>query len=77
MEIYDVVKKLIGEIDPVGETNADNIRYENLKATTALVDALLTDIDRVATNNKDRCEYSMKRAGEYSSKFLDQIGIID
>jgi len=77
MEIYDIVKKLIGEIDPVGETNTDDDRFENLKETTELVDRLLTDINRVEYKNKDRGEFSMKRAGEYAKKFLDKIGITE
>ena len=31
MDYYEVVKKLIGEVDPVGETHIDNERFENLK----------------------------------------------
>jgi predicted glycosyl hydrolase (DUF1957 family) len=77
MDLHDVVKKIIGETNPVGETNADNKSFENLKVLTELVDELLTDIDWVATNNKDRVEYSMKRSGEHCSAFLDRIGIVE
>lgn len=73
MTIHEVVKKLIGEIAPVGETNTDNARFENLKAMTELVDLLLSDIDNVANENKDRQEFSMKRAGEFASGFFDRI----
>lgn len=62
MELYDVVKKLLGEIEPVAETNTDNARFENLKATTELVDKLLTGIGGVAYGFKNRHEYSVKRA---------------
>ena len=71
---YEVVKKLIGEIDPVGETHVDDKRYENLKAMTELVDTLLTDIDRVA-GNRTRVEFSMKRAGNFARDFFNQIGV--
>ena len=67
--IYDVVKELVGKIDPVGETNEDNRRFENLKTMTALVEALLSDIDYVAITYSDRGEYSMSRAGKYAGKF--------
>lgn len=76
MDIHEIVKKLIGPIDPVGETNTDNKRFENLKVMCDLVDKLLTDIDRVIPN-KRRAEYSMKRAGEYASDFFDKTGIIE
>lgn len=74
MEIYDVVTKLIGPISPIGETNADEQRFENLKVMTELVDKLLGDIDKVIPC-KNRVEYSMKKAGEYADKFFSQLGI--
>ena len=74
MELHDVVKKLVGPINPIGETNEDGRRFENLKTMTDLVDRLLGDIDRVLSS-KNRPEYSMKKAGEYADKFFDSLGI--
>lgn len=74
MELYDVVKKLVGEINPVGETDEDSRRFENLKTLTELVDGLLIDIDYVA-RKRHRHEYSIKLAGDFASKFLDNHGI--
>lgn len=75
MTNYDVVKKLIGEINPVGETNRDNHRFDNLKAMTQLVSLLVSDIDNVAFMNKGSQEYSVKRASDFASKFLSDLGI--
>lgn len=75
MDIYEIVKKLVGDIDPVGESNTDATRLENLKVMTSLVDKLLSDINDVSVYNKNRVEHSMKVAGEFASKFFDQIGI--
>lgn len=69
---YEVVKKLIGPIQPVGESHTDNIRYENLQELTGLIDDLLGDISRVR-HNKSRVEYSMKRAGEYCNQYLEEL----
>jgi len=69
--LHEIVKKLVGNINPVGETHTDNARFENLKVMTGLVDALLTDIDTVAVNNKD------SRAGGFASDFFDEIGIVE
>lgn len=77
MDIYEVVKKLVGEIDPVGETNTDNQRFENLKTLTELIDKLLTDVDRVAYNNKGSHEHSKLKAREFVLKFFDKTGIKD
>ena len=72
MDIHEIVKKLVGKIDPVGETNTDNDRFENLKVMTDLVDDLLTDINWVAQQN-NRHEYSINRAGQFAASFLDEI----
>jgi len=76
MEIHDAVKKLVGEIDPVGETNEDNRRYENLKVMADLVDKLLTDIDYVAQQGGSYMS-SVSRAGKYASDFYTRIGIVE
>lgn len=75
--IYEVVKKLTGNIEPIGETQTDAIRLENLKTMTEVVNKLLTDIDDVAYHHKDSHEFSRKQAGQFAKKFLDQIGIED
>jgi len=61
-EAYKVITKLIGPINPVGETHIDTGRFDNLKVMTDVVEMLLIDIDKV-TANKDRHEYSMNLAG--------------
>ena len=74
-DIYKVVLALIGDVKPVGETHTDDVRYENLAKLTALTDALLDDIDEIATENKDRVECSMRRAGKFCSDFYDYLNI--
>lgn len=76
MEIYKVVRKLVGPIYPVGVTERDDIYFENLKVMTDLVDKLITDICDVETV-KAKPEFSRKRAGEFAAKFLDKIGIVN
>jgi hypothetical protein len=72
MEVYDVVKKLIGPIEPVGEANIDNIRFENLKEMCDLVEKLLSDIQYVVSF-KDCSEFSRSNAGKKAEKFLKSI----
>ena len=75
MELIDVVRKLVGPIIPVGETNCDDERFENLKALTLLVDKLVGDIDIVSTYD-DRTESSIVRAVKYADQFLrEDLGI--
>ena len=74
IDVYEVVLKLIGRIQPVGETQTDNNRFENLKAMTELVDKLLTDIYGIAHSYKNNHQYSMKKAAAYASEFYTRIG---
>jgi hypothetical protein len=70
--VYEVVKKLLGPIDPIGDTNIDNERFVNLEATIDLVNSLLFDINRVATCAT--CdENSMKEAGLKAKLFFAAI----
>ena len=73
MELYSVVRKLIGEIDTIGETNEDGIRFENLKVLCVLVNKLAKDIDDVAYLNKNAHEMSLKRAADYARKFMEEL----
>lgn len=74
--IEQIVESLIGKINPVGETNTDNERFENLKQMCELVNILVGKIDDVSYKNKDSHEFSVKRASEYASDFLtNTLGI--
>ena len=76
MTNYDVVKKLVGEIMPVGDTNVDNKRLGNLESLTVLVNLLIMDIDDIVHRNKTRQEDSIKKAVKFADKFLkDDLGI--
>jgi hypothetical protein len=78
MELKDIVMKLVGPVSPIGETNEDNQRYENLKVLCDLTDDLIAAIDKVAYQNKDRAEYSMMRAGQLAHNTInDRFGIKD
>jgi len=72
VEIKDIVLKLTGPVDPVGESNADDYRFENLKTLCKLTEHLVCVIDEVSYRNKDRAEYSMSRAGRYAFDFIDK-----
>lgn len=72
MDVYEVVTKLIGPIDPVGESHTDNSRLDNLKQLIDLTEQLVHDLTRVVPN-KERPEYSMSRAGEVADNFLKEL----
>ncbi len=41
MTIQDIVRKLLGSIDPVGEHSEDGYRYENIQEYDTLLDFLI------------------------------------
>ncbi len=75
MEIYDVVKKLVGSIDPVGSSHIDKESFENLKVMIQLMADIHTDLDRILYENKNKHEQSIKDSVECINRFFDSIGI--
>jgi len=72
MTIYEVVKKLIGSIEPYGDSDIDEKRSNNLDEHTELVFQLVVDLIETA-NFKDRNEYSIKKLGETAYASLLEI----
>ncbi len=70
--IADVVMALIGNIEPVGETTADEKAYENLLCLEETLDILHDEIQFLLPNLK-RYEYSMKRQGEEAKKYFESL----
>ena len=72
MNHTEIVKKLVGNIQPAGESHTDKERFENLKDMCLLVDNLVSEIVDVS-KNKDRYEHSMKEMGLFANKFLNEM----
>jgi len=72
MNNYDVIKKLIGDIEPAGLSDVDKKRYENLKETIHLTHKLLIDIMDVS-RCKNNLQASMKKAGIAADNFLKEL----
>lgn len=72
LPLLEIVNKLVGPINPVGETNTDNDRLENLKNLCELVNDLVSAIDEVGYRNKDSFEHSRKAAAGYAENFLSK-----
>ena len=72
MSIEQIIEKLVGNINPVGETNTDEVRFENLITMCGVVQELIGKIEDVA-KEKDRYEYSIKKAGNYAHDFLCEL----
>jgi hypothetical protein len=68
----ELVRKLIGPINPVGETNLDEKRLPRIQEVSELAEDLLGQLVETA-RFKDRHEASMRRAGEDAWKCLENI----
>lgn len=74
IDIYDLVRELVGPIEPVGESHTDEKRLENLERLMCAIGDLLSDIHVIAHR---RChhQHSIKIAGKRAYEFLGEIGI--
>lgn len=76
LELKDIVMKLVGKVNPVGETITDESRLEALKDLCNLVDDLVAEINSVVICNRYSYESSRKIAADYAYKFLiENLGI--
>jgi len=69
LDLYDIVRRLTGEICPAGDSCIDERRLKSLKATIRLVEQLIGDIAGIA-ELKDRPEHSIRQAGNRAEEFL-------
>ena len=72
MTIAEVVRKLIGEINPVGSSEVDKIRLENLQKLTILIDELICDVAYVK-RYKDNSEFSVNKIGNFADEYLNLL----
>jgi hypothetical protein len=66
--IVEIIDKLVGKVEPVGETHVDNKRFENLQKLCGILDHYSVVVSDVS-NLKNRQEYSIKRSGEFAENF--------
>jgi hypothetical protein len=69
MEIFDVVMRLNGPIDPVGDSSIDRTRLGNLQALCDLTGQLFDRITAVAEASGDHMA-SIKEAKNCAAKFI-------
>lgn len=72
MNIKEIVDKLIGPINPIGETKIDENRFVNLEVLKVLIEDLLQDVIDVS-RERDHYQYSNKRAGGTAYKFMKSL----
>lgn len=72
IDVCEVTKKLIGAVEPIGETTTDGKRLENLRIMIVVMENLLIDLHGVS-EYRNCHEYSMKKAGDLANVFLQNL----
>jgi len=72
MTHIEIVKKLIGEIRPVGDSCIDETRLKNLEQMCSLVGSLIYEIHSVSLN-ADSHEHSVSECGLYAKRFINKL----
>lgn len=70
-DVAGLVMKVIGEIEPVGETHADGQRFINLQTLLNTLDILIEEVVFVVPNINCN-EYSMQKAGREAYDWIKE-----
>jgi len=72
VDLFEIVMKLNGPVQPTGESNEDHRRLGNIQTLTELIDRLLFEVNN-ATMEADQPEASMKAIGVHAKEFMEAI----
>lgn len=70
MNYTEIVKKLIGNVKPLGESHKDKNRLKNLVEMCHLIQDLNDILFDIVIENKDAYENSVKQSVDYANNFL-------
>lgn len=70
--IHEVALKLLGNIEPIGDSSENLERLINLQNTIELTEALINDIIVVA-RHKDSRTYSVAKIGKEADDFITRL----
>lgn len=73
MTHLEIVKKLIGEVRPIGKTEVDAERYKNLQSLCKLTKDLIEEIVTVKNIGNGSYEHSCQKAGKLAYEELKFI----
>lgn len=70
-QLAQILIRLNGEVEPIGETNADNKRFDDLIRLQETLDILLDEVYFVC-KHADHYEFSRQRAGKQAIDWLTE-----
>lgn len=71
--LHEIIKKLVGEVAPQGDSGRDAERLKNLETLCGLTDMLICQIEEVSVRAKGSHEDSVQRIGDCADKFIKQL----
>lgn len=72
-DIVEVVNRLIGKTQVVGESHTDEHRLNNLKLKCEIIDMLIDEIELDNVQSRGFVQHSIRESYDYSSKFLSEL----
>ncbi len=73
IELTEVVKRIVGDIKPVGDSSIDHKRLENLKSLFELINGLVHEVRIIHIENMNSQQYSVKIASDLSEEFINNL----
>lgn len=70
--VFDITKKLLGSIEPYGDSSIDKDRLENLIQTIELTEKLIDEIILVARYKGDHL-FSRNKMGTTADTFISEL----
>ena len=74
IEVIKLFYKVIGNIEPKGISEYDELALKNLKLMTDVLYELLNDIAIIESVFENRNEGSIQKIKEHCTKFLNSVG---
>lgn len=74
MSITDILKKILGEIEPYGDTRIDEERYKNIPNYEEALDFIINKL-KASAKLKDRPEYSIQKIAIECEDILNEYEI--
>lgn len=74
MSISEILRRLLGEIEPYGDTTIDDKRYLNIQNYYEALCFIVSKL-KASAKLKDRKEYSIKEIARECQDILQEFGI--
>ena len=71
--VAEIVEKVVGPIDPTGDSSFNDARLDSLMRMTEVIDLLLDGVEHVALSYASSSQHSVKKAGKFAQEWLKDV----